>query len=126
MSRTSPRFTRVLLPVLALAAAAPLAAQDAERVPGNKYLVVNGTDAPLACRYRVNSVAAGGAGAGWQTADAIAAGGAFSHTARAPGESVTLDCSADAKATPITVRPGARYQATRGADGQLVIAPNRA
>lgn len=118
MTLTTPRFARVLLPVLALAAAGPLAAQEAERVPGNRYLVVNATDAPLACKYRVNTTTAGSMGTRWHDTDAIAVGQAFTHTAEAPGETVSLDCDG----SKVTVRPGTRYQATRGSDGKVSVA----
>lgn len=127
MTLHSSRFARVLLPVLAIAVAAPLAAQDAGRVPGNKYAVDNATGAQLTCRYRVNSTSAGSTAAGWQTADAVAAGGEFSHTVGSPGETLSLECgAADTRTAAVTVRPGARYEATKGADGKVVVARKRA
>src|SRR5688572_31953095 len=83
-----------LTPMLAGALAAPALAQGAERVPGNKYVVVNQTSAPLTCRYRVNSIATGAGGGPWQDVAPIAAGAEFTRTAEVPGESVSLDCAA--------------------------------
>jgi hypothetical protein len=110
-----------LTPVLA-ATAVPALAQDAGRVPGNKYVVVNQTSAPLTCRYRVNSIATGGGGSGWQDAAPIAAGAEFTRTAEVPGESVSLECSdGDARGKSVTVQPGRRYSAERAGDGRLVV-----
>lgn len=123
--KTSPRFAHMLAPVLALAIAAPAAAQEA-RLAGNAYAVANATGEPLACRYRVNSSAAGEMGGSWRPLDPVAVGAEFSRRATAPGETISLDCSApDAKAAAVTVRPGTRYEATRGADGKIVVARKR-
>lgn len=111
------------LALLVLLAATPALAQDAARVPGNQYLVANQTDAPLTCRYRVNSIATGGGGTTWQQASPVAAGGAFTRTVRDPGESLSLDCNAgDAGAKSVTVQPGRRYSATQNSDGKVVVA----
>ena len=103
-------------------AAAPLAAADAPRLPGNRYAVANQTQAPLTCRYRVNSTGGGAMGSnGWHESPAIAAGGEFSRNAETPGETVSLDCDGDAGAKPFTVRPGTRYNATRTDAGAVAI-----
>ena len=122
---TLPRLA--LMSLVSLALAAPALAQDAARVPGNKYVVVNETSAPLACRYRVNSIATGGGGSSWQDANPVAAGDEFTRTAQDPGESLSLDCNADdARAKSATVQPGRRYSATRNTDGKVVVARVRA
>ena len=111
-----------MLALLSLLVAAPALAQDAARVPGNKYSVVNATSAPLACRYRVNSIATGGGGGSWQQASPVAAGAAFTRTVRDPGESLSLDCNGDAGARTVAVQPGRRYGATANSDGKVVVA----
>ncbi|HEY6817540.1 MAG TPA: hypothetical protein VI168_18540 [Croceibacterium sp.] len=123
----SPRLARrvaLLLPLLAgtLAAAPALAQEPAPaRVANNQYVVVNQTDAPLTCRYRVGSAATGGGGS-WQAASPIAAGAAFTRTARDPGESFSFDCNAgDPRGKAVTVEPGRRYGATRNSDGKVVV-----
>jgi hypothetical protein len=111
-----------LAPVLALAVS-PALAQDAAPVPGNRYLVVNQTSAPLTCRYRVNSIATGGGGGQWQDASPVAAGGAFTRTVQDPGESLSFDCNAgDARARSVALQPGLRYSATQNSDGKVVVA----
>jgi hypothetical protein len=123
-------MTPVSLKRLALASLASLLiatpALAQERVPGNRYVVENQTAAPLACRYRVNSNAAGGGGGAWQKANPIAAGAEFTRTAQAPGESVSLNCNAEGSRSSVTVQPGQRYAATRADDGKVAIARVRA
>ena len=109
----------LLADTLALAPASALA-QDAARVPGNKYVVVNQTRAPLACRYRVNSGAGGGGAGRWQEASPVPAGGEFTRTAQAPGESVSLDCNAG-EGQSATVQPGRRYNAVADEAGKVAI-----
>ena len=122
----TPRsIARLALAGLALTAASALQAQDeAARVPGNKYAVVNQTGGELACRYRVNSAMGGGAAgaATWQATDPIAAGAEFSRTVQGPGESVSLDCDPEgARGDPFTVQPGKRYRVTKGDDGRIAV-----
>jgi hypothetical protein len=114
--------TPLALACLALAAA-PLAAADAPRLPGNRYAVANQTQSPLTCRYRVNSPSGGAMGSNtWRETPAIAAGGEFTRNAETGGETVSLDCNAaDAGGSPFTVRPGTRYNATRTDDGKVVV-----
>jgi hypothetical protein len=126
---TTSRLARVsLIPALAATlATTPTQAQEAERLPGNRYAVANQTGAPLTCRYRVNSIASGGGGGSWQAASPIAAGGEFTRTAQEPGESLTLDCNADdPRGKAATVQPGRRYSAEKNSDGKVVVARVRA
>ena len=120
-------LTRLALASLAsVLAAVPALAQDAERVPGNKYVVVNQTSAPLTCRYRVNSAATGGGGGAWQEASPIAAGAEFNRTAQVPGESLSLDCNAEgARGQSATVQPGRRYGAAKTDGGKVVVSRMR-
>ena len=117
-------FSRLaLLGAAAALAASPALAQDAARVPGNRYVVANQTGAPLTCRYRVNSIATGGAVGRWRDAAPVAAGGEFTRTVQDPGESLSLDCNAgDAGARSVAVQPGRRYSATQNGDGKVVVA----
>ena len=122
----------VSLPRLALASLAltlaftPALADDAARVPGNRYVVVNQTQAPLTCRYRINSISGGGSGSLWQDASPIAAGAEFNRVAQAPGETVSLACNAADARDSVTVVPGKRYTASRTDDGKVVVTRARA
>jgi len=109
---------------LALAATPVLAAaDDAPRVRGDRYWVVNQTGAPLSCRFRVNSGGSGGSFdmSQWTSYPAIAEGGQFTRFVAGPGETITLDCGSGAK--QFTVRPGQGYNAAKAADGKLTITP---
>src|SRR5262245_37699120 len=113
---------RTLIPLAVLAFAVAAAPALGETRPttefGPRYTVVNETGDQVQCRYRVNA----GDNTNWRDYGTVAAGGQFTLNAKVPGETVSVNCTAESGAgggKTYTMRPGTTYRAFRNTDGEV-------